>query len=372
MRMKLLFLLLLLSCSALSQTYYMFVGTYTNAGSKGIYVYKFNASTGKAEWVSNTEGVVNPSYLAIAPNKKFIFAVTETARENAGSVSSFSFDHSSGKLTLINKQQSGGDNPCYVTVSKNNEWICVANYSGGSLSAFPVNTDGSLQPYSQLVQHTGTGANKQRQEKAHVHSTVFSPAQDYLFSPDLGLDKVFIYKFNPSAREPLLPAQQPFAQSQPGRGPRHFTFHPNNKYAYLIEEMGGTVVAYKYKDGSLDFIQSIATHPDDFKGDIGSADIHISNDGKFLYASNRGDENTITIFSIDPESGKLTLKGYQSTKGKTPRNFIIDPSDNYLLVANQQTNNIVIFKRDRQSGLLKETGDEIKVPTPVCIQMMKE
>lgn len=371
MRLTFLFLLLLSSVYGIAQSYYMFVGTYTSKGSKGIYVYKFDASTGKAEWLSNTDSIVNPSYLAIAPDKKHIYAVTETATNNTGSISAFSFERSTGKLTFINKQSSGGANPCYVTVNNTNKWVVTGNYTGGNLSALPVNADGSLQAFSQLIQHTGTGVNKQRQEKAHVHSTVFSPDQKYLFTPDLGEDKVYIYNFNAASAKPLTPATPAFKASESGSGPRHFTFHPNNKFAYLIEEMGGTVVAYKYSNGKLSLIQRVITHPSDFKGDIGSADIHVSPDGKFLYASNRGEENTITIFSIDRNSGKLTLKGYQSTMGQTPRNFNIDPSGNYLLVANQATDNIVIFKRDKLTGLLHETGEQIKVSTPVCIQMMK-
>lgn len=355
----------------MAQSYYMFVGTYTDAGSKGIYVYRFNTATGKAEWVSNTEGLVNPSYVAIAPDKKHIYAVTETARNNSGSVSAFSFDKSTGQLTFINKQPSGGDNPCYVAVSKNNKWVTVGNYSGGSLSVFPVNPDGSLKPLAQSIQHTGKSINDKRQEKAHVHATVFSPDQDYLFTPDLGMDKVMVYTFNAALQKPLEPAQPSHVASEPGSGPRHFTFHPNNKFAYLIEELSGTVVAYEYNKGKLDFIQRISTHPADFKGAIGSADIHISPDGKYLYASNRGDENSIAVFSIDVSTGKLVSRGYQSTLGVTPRNFTIDPSGNYLLVANQKTDNIVIFKRNQQTGLLHETGEQIKVPTPVCLQMMK-
>ncbi|MBA4139276.1 MAG: lactonase family protein [Segetibacter sp.] len=371
MRLTFLCLLLVTSVYSIAQSFYMFVGTYTSKGSKGIYVYKFDASTGKAEWLSNTDSIVNPSYLAIAPDKKHIYAVTETATNNTGSISAFSFDRSTGKLTFINKQYSGGANPCYVSVHNTNKWVVTGNYTGGNLSAFAVNADGRLQPLSQLIQHTGAGVNKQRQEKAHVHSTVFSPDQKYLFTPDLGEDKVYIYNFNAASAKPLTPASPAFKASEPGSGPRHFTFHPNNKFAYLIEEMSGTVVAHKYNNGKLTSIQRIITHPSDFKGDIGSADIHVSPDGKFLYASNRGEENTITIFSIDKNSGKLTLKGYQSTMGQTPRNFNIDPSGNYLLVANQATDNIVIFKRDKQTGLLHETGEQIKVPTPVCIQMMK-
>ncbi len=371
MRLTFLFLLLLTSVYSIAQSFYMFVGTYTNKGSKGIYVYKFDASTGKAEWLSNTDSIVNPSYLTIAPDQKHIYAVTETATNNTGSISAFSFDRATGKLSFINKQSSGGANPCYVTVNNTNKWVITGNYTGGNLSALSVNADGSLQPLSQLIEHTGAGVNKQRQEKAHVHSTVFSPDQKYLFTPDLGEDKVYIYNFNAASPKPLTPATPAYAASEPGSGPRHFTFHPNNKFTYLIEEMSGSVVAYKYNNGKLSRLQQIITHPSDFKGVIGSADIHVSPDGKFLYASNRGEENTITIFSIDQNTGKLTLKGFQSTMGQTPRNFNIDPSGNYLLVANQATDNIVIFKRDKQTGLLQETGEQIKVPTPVCIQMMK-
>jgi 6-phosphogluconolactonase len=371
MKVRLLSLFLFISFGCTAQTFFMFVGTYTNKGSKGIYVYKFDAATGKAQLVSNTDGIVNPSYLAIAPDEKHIYAVTETATNNDGSISAFSFDRTNGNLSFINKQSSGGANPCYITVNKTNKWVIVANYTGGSLSAFPINANGSLQPYSQLLQHTGSGPNKQRQEKSHVHSTVFSPEQDYLFSPDLGEDKVYTYKFNPADAKPLSAGNPPFTATEPGSGPRHFTFHPNSKYAYVIEEMSGNVTAYKYRKGKLSFMQRIAAHPSAYRGAIGSADIHVSPDGKFLYASNRGDENTIAIFSIDRKSGKLSSVGYQSTLGKTPRNFIIDPTGNYLLVANQATDNIVVFKRDKQTGLLTNTGEQVKVSVPVCIQLMK-
>jgi 6-phosphogluconolactonase len=372
MRLRLLFFYLFISVSASSQSFFMFIGTYTDHGSKGIYVYRFNASTGKLQWVSNTDSIVNPSYLAISPDKQHVYAVTETARNNSGSISAFSFNHSSGKLAFINKQTSGGDNPCYVSVYKSNKWVLVANYSGGSLSAFKTNKDGSLQPYNQLIQHEGKGINEQRQEKPHVHSVVFSPAQDYLFTPDLGLDKVFIYSFNPTLDQPLRPASPPYASSIAGSGPRHFTFHPNKKYAYLVEEMSGTVVAYKYNAGKLTLVQRIAAHPASYTGEIGSADIHISPDGKFLYASNRGNENTVTIFSIDKNTGRLNVKDFESTRGVKPRNFIIDPTGKYLIVANQDSNNIVVFKRNAQTGLLTATGDEIQIPNPVCLQMMKE
>ena len=371
MRSFLLGVLLTLSFVANCQKYFLFIGTYTGSGSKGIYVYSFDAATGKAQWLSNTEGVVNPSYLAIAPGGSYLYACIETRTVNAGGVSAFRFDREKGSLTFINKQSSGGDNPAYVSVHKSGRWVIAGNYSGGSLSAFPVSADGGIQPYSQLVQHTGTSINKQRQEAPHVHSTVFSPKGDYLFVPDLGLDKVMIYKFDPSSQKPLQPASPAFAAPDPGSGPRHFIFHSNKKWAYLIEEMAGNVVAYNYKKGKLIAMQQIATHADTAKGDFGSADIHLSPDGKFLYASNRGNENNITIFSVDRSSGKLSLKGFQSTMGVQPRNFTIDPSGKYLLAANQKTGNIVIFKRDAVTGLLQYTGEQINIPEPVCLKMIK-
>lgn len=372
MRLSFLSSCLLLFIAASSQQYYLFIGTYTGTGSKGIYVYRFDAGTGKATWVSNTDSVVNPSYLCVAPGDSMLYACTETRTVNAGGVTAFKFNRSSGRLTQLNKQSSGGDNPCYVNVYKNGKWVVVGNYSGGSLAAFPVNSNGSLQPYSQLIQHEGKGTNKERQEMAHVHSTIFSPAQDYLFVPDLGMDKVMIYRFNPSQTKPLQSATPPAAMATPGSGPRHFDFHPNGKWAYLVEELAGAVVAYQYKNGKLQEMQRIATHPDTLTSQPGSADIHVSPDGKFLYASNRGKENNIAIFKIDAASGKLSVAGYQSTLGQTPRNFFIEPSGKYLLAANQESDNIVIFKRDAATGLLRYTGEQIHLPKPVCLKMIKK
>ncbi len=371
MRIFFSFLALLLFFSASSQQYYLFIGTYTGTGSKGIYVYRFDVATGKATRVSNTDSVVNPSFLALSPDHHFLYACTETRTANAGGVTAFKFNSATGKLTQLNKQSSGGDNPCYVNVYKNGKWVVVGNYSGGSLAAFPINGDGSLQPYSQLIQHEGTSANKERQEHAHVHSTIFSPAQDQLFVPDLGMDKVMIYRFDPAAKKPLMSAAPPAAITDAGSGPRHFEFHPNGKWAYLVEELAGAVVAYDYKDGKLVQKQRLFSHPDTLTSQPGSADIHVSPDGKFLYASNRAKENNIAIFKIDQVTGKLTSVGYQSTMGQTPRNFCIEPSGNYLLVANQETDNIVVFKRNAVTGLLTYTGEQLSIPKPVCLKMIK-
>lgn len=371
MRLSFLSLCLLLCTAANCQKYYLFIGTYTGTGSKGIYVYQFDAGTGKAKWVSNTDNVVNPSFLVVAPGDSLLYACTETRTVNAGGVTAFKFNRSTGQLKQINKQSSGGDNPAYVNVNKSGKWVIAGNYSGGSLAAFPVNKDGSLQPYSQLIQHKGKSINTERQEMAHVHSTIFSPAQDYLFVPDLGMDKVMIYRFNPSQTKPLQPAAMSYATTTPGSGPRHFDFHPNGKWAYLIEEMAGAVVAYQYTNGKLTEMQRIFAHPDTLTTQPGSADVHVSPDGKFLYASNRGKENNIVIFKIDQRTGKLTTVGYTSTMGTTPRNFCIEPTGKYLLAANQDTDNIVVFKRDANTGLLSYTGEQLKIPKPVCLKMIK-
>ncbi|MEI6946507.1 lactonase family protein [Paraflavisolibacter sp. H34] len=371
MRSLFFFLLFSISLGAAAQNFYLFVGTYTAKGSKGIYVYRFNAATGEAEWVSNTDSVVHPSYLAVTPDGRQVYSVNATSNPTPGTLSAFSFDPQSGKLAYINRQPSGGDNPCYVSVTRRGQWVVAGNYGGGSLAAFRVKKDGSLQAPAQVIQLQGSGPRKQ-QEKAHVHAVVFSPDERYLFVPDLGTDKLMVYRFKKGSALPLRPAPTPFvAAKEGGSGPRHFTFHPSGKYAYLVEELSGTVEAYRYRKGKLTFLQRLSTHPAGFSGVISSADIHTSPDGKFLYASNRGDANSLAIFAIDGD-GKLTLKGHQPTLGVTPRNFMIDPTGNYLLVAHQSTDNIVIFKRDPVTGLLQEAGRQLKVSSPVCLKMIAE
>lgn len=370
MRLLFAFCLCLYAIALPAQNYYLFVGTYTTGKSKGIYVFRFNSKNGEVQWVSNTDSCTNPSFISVSPNGKYLYAVNETGREQPGHISAYSFDKSDGKLSFINQQRSGGDDPCFVTVDASGRWAVVANYSGGSLAAFPINKNGSLAPYSQLIQHKGGSINQQRQEKAHVHSTFFSPDYQYILSPDLGMDKVMVYPFNAAAKKPLITEPARFVASAPGSGPRHLAFHPNKKYVYVIHELAGTVTVYNYHTGTLSQLQTIATHPAGFKGQPGSADIHVSPDGKFLYASNRGDENNIAIFSINASTGKLTSVGYQPVPGAQPRNFIIDPTGNYLLVANQKTSNIVIYKRDKNTGVLQATLQQVEVPNPVCLQML--
>jgi 6-phosphogluconolactonase len=369
--MKILFRLFLLLnvLSAGAQTNYLLIGTYTNGKSEGIYVYTFNSSNGSFEYKSKIKSP-NPSFLAIAPNQQYVYAVYEEGKDKGGgSVAAYGFDKKTGELHFINQQLSGGDHPCYVAADKTGKWVTAANYTGGSLSVLPVRADGGLDPASQTIQHTGSSIVKERQEKAHVHSTFFSKDNRFVFAPDLGMDKLMIYSFNDSSGR-LAEAPQPFAASAAGSGPRHITFSPNNRYAYLMQELNGTVTAFRYNNGHLAAIQTISAAKPGFKGFMGSADIHGSADGRFLYCSNRGDANTITIFKINPANGKLTAVGYQSTLGVAPRNFSLDPSDNFLLVANQNSDNIIIFKRNKTTGLLTDTGKKIEVGNPVCLKWM--
>ncbi|MBC8109974.1 MAG: lactonase family protein [Verrucomicrobia bacterium] len=360
------FISFLISLNALSQEKnYLLVGTYTSGKSEGIYVYEFDTKTGDFK-LGSTAKTSNPSYLTVSPDQKFVYAVGENGN-NGGSLVSFAFDKQTGTLTELNRRSSGGKSPCYVTIDKTGKWIFTGNYSSGTVALLPVNEKGMVDSASIVFQHEGSSVNKQRQESPHVHATVLSPDDQYLFVPDLGIDKVMIYKFDAQAGK-LAPATIPFAKTQPGVGPRHFEIHPNGKFAYLIEELSGRVTFFKVKDGVLTPIQSISALPLDFKGVIGSADIHLSPDGRFLYASNRGESNTIAIFKTDLKNGKLTPVGHQSVLGKTPRNFNFDPTGKFLLVANQNSDEIVIFSRNLQTGLLTDTKKRITVPNPVCIK----
>ena len=365
------FLFSFITSFGFSQENYLIIGTYSSPNNDGIFVYKFNSVTGEPVFVSSIKAS-NPSFLTVSPNQKFIYAVNENADSTrftvTGYITAFSFDKINGKLSFINKQESGGKHPCYVTIDKTGKWVIAGNYSSGSLAVLPVKANGGLDSAVQVIQHEGHSVVEGRQDDPHVHATVLSRDNKILYVPDLGLDKLMIYKFNNKTGK-LTDAPMPFAMTEPGTGPRHFDIHPNNKYAYLMEELTGTVSVFEiYKDGSLESIQNISSLPRDFDGDIGSADIHVSPDGKFLYASNRGESNTIGIFKINPSTGLLTWVDHQSTLGKTPRNFNFDPTGNFLLVANQNTNDIVIFKRDKTTGLLTDTGKKIDVRSPVCLK----
>lgn len=345
----------------------LIIGTYTDKGtSEGIYIYEFDSKTGKAAYKNKATGVENPSYLAISRDWKFVYVANEAGE---GAVSSFRFDRASGALELLNTLPSHGNSPCYVTVNKARTHVIASNYGGGNFSVYPVLKDGSLGDAVQVIQHTGSGANKNRQEKPHVHSAVLSPDEKYLLVSDLGTDKIYIYHFNPAnASRPVTEAVPAFISTGDGNGPRHIDFHTSGKYVYSIQELSGNITAFGYKDGKLTALQNISMLAEGFKGKVGAADIHVSPDGNFLYASNRGDANDIAIFAINNNTGRLTLTGRSSTLGNGPRNFVIDPSGNYLLAANQNSDNIVIFRRNKATGLLTDTGERIKTGSPVCLK----
>jgi 6-phosphogluconolactonase len=365
MRLLFLNLLMMATLGLLAQEKYLLVGTYTRKNSEGIYVYKFNTSTGAMQKVSSvfTE---NPSYITYSKDKKFVYAVNENG-DGKGAVSAFSFDQSTGKLTFINTQLTKGDDPCYISIDKSGKWAVTGNYSGANFSVFPIKSDGSVGEAAQIINHTGGSVNKERQEKPHVHSVVFTPDGKHLAVVDLGTDKIYMYPFNPSSDKPVS-EKAVETSTAPGAGPRHIIFHPSIPYAYTIEEMGGNVSAYKVSaDGTLKHIQTITSHPENFKGEIGSAAIKISGDGKTLYASNRGESNTIATFSIDNSTGMVKTKGIVNSGGKAPRDFTIDPTDKFILSANGDSDNITIFKRNQQSGLPEEIGKQASIPQPVCV-----
>jgi 6-phosphogluconolactonase len=349
-----------------NKSYNLLIGTYTTSPeSDGLYVYDFDSQTGNTKFKSKIAGVENPSYLDISQDGKHLFTVNEVRN---GGISSFSFDRSTGDIVFNNHVSSGGSSPCYITADAKNRYVFAGNYGSGSLCAVPLREDGSLGDDIQFIQQEGSSIDKGRQSGPHVHCTVLSPDNKYLFTANLGTDKVCIYKFDAAkTSQPLTPADPAFISVKAGSGPRHIVFHPNSKFVYLISEMGGMITVFDYKDGKLDQKQMITMLSPDFKGKVGAADIHVSPDGKFLYGSNRGDANDLVIYKID-KKGQLEYLGHQDAMGKAPRNFVIDPTGNYLLVANQDSNEIVIFKRDQKTGLLTPTGGNIRVNKPVCLK----
>ena len=356
--------------------YIFYVGTYTEDGSKskGIYAYRFDAETGQTTPMGLAAETTNPSFVALHPNGRFLYAVNEVGNyqgPNSGGVSAFSVDLATGKLTLLNEVPSRGADPCYITVDKTGKYVLVANYTGGSIAVFPVLPDGKLGEASAFVQHTGHGTNPERQEKAHAHSIDLSPDNRFAMVDDLGLDELLVYKFD-SANGSLTANDPPFAKLDPGAGPRHFALSPSGKFAYVISEMHSTVTAFSNdeKAGTLKPLQTISALPKDFTGQNDDAEIQMHPSGKFLYASNRGSD-TITTFAIDPRQGTLTPVEYTPTQGKIPRSFEIDPTGKFLFAENQKSDNIVVFRIDAKTGHLTPTGQVLDVPSPVCVKFLK-
>lgn len=343
---------------------YLLAGTYTNAGSFGIYVFKFEQGALK---LIDSASAVNPSYMALSPDQKFLYAVSETSEpQRPGAITSFAFDKNSGALALKSTAPSGGNDPCYITIDKTGRWVMAANYSSGTLSLLR-STAGMLDTV-QVIKHFGAGPDPGRQSRPHVHSTVLSPDEKYVYAADLGIDKLMTYRFNAQDGK-LTQASVPFVKVNPGNGPRHLVFHPNKKFAYLIEELSGTITVFRYHhaDGRLTQLQNISTMEPGSKGFAGSADIHISPDGKFLYGSNRGVANNIVVYRISKKNGQLKTVGFQDVMGTAPRNFILSKDGQYLLVANQNTNSIVVFLRNKKTGMLSKLNKDVSLSRPVCL-----
>lgn len=371
LKTSLLFCCLCTFCTSRAQDKFdLLIGTYTSgtSTSEGIYVYSFDSKTGKLEYKNEVKDINNPSYLTISPDHKKVYAISESGGE--GMVYAYDYDSSTGKLSFINKESAGGQGPCYVSIDKTGSYVFTANYGSGSLAAVPVLEDGSLDSSIQEIYNKGNLIDG-KEGPSRMHSAVISPDNNYLFAPNLGIDKIGVYHFDSKARStPLTAAEPEFINLPSGSGPRHFIFHPNGKYAYVIQELDGGITGFDYKDGKLSAKQTVSILPAGFEGKFGAADIHISPDGKFLYGSNRIDINEIVIYSIDQNTGILSFVGRQSSLGRIPRNFTIDPTGNFLLAANQDTNNIILFHRDQKTGLLTPTGISLKIDRPVCLKFV--
>ena len=356
--------------AAADQSFLVFIGTYTGAKSEGIYVAHFNAATGRLGAPELAAKTINPSFLALHPNRRFLYAVGEgggTGVNRRGAVSAFSIDEAGGKLTFLNEQSSGGGGPCHLSVDQTGKWLLTANYGSGSVAVLPIEADGRLGAPSATVQHQGSSVDPQRQTGPHAHFITTAPDNRVVLACDLGLDKVLLYRLD-AEKGSLSPNDPPWATVKPGAGPRHIAFHPNGRLLFVINEMGGSfnLFAYDPKHGALQGLQALSTLPEGFTANNTAAEVRVHPSGKFVYASNRG-HNSIAVFSVDVSKGKMALVEIQPTRGKTPRCFTLDPSGRWLLAENQDSDNIVVFRVDENTGRLTPTGDEVKAGSPVCL-----
>lgn len=353
----------------------VYIGNYAKKAEDGIHVYKLDLKSGKLSYQQIVKGVLEPSFLTLDKNKKCLYAVNEIEEyddKKSGSVSAFEIDQKTGNLQPLNVQSSLGGNPCNITISENGKFVLTANYIGGNVVVFKVDSNGSLGAAADLVQHSGSGPNEDRQKSAHPHSVVLDRNNRFAFVPDLGIDKLVIYRFDADNGKLTVNQIQPFFQTKAGAGPRHFKFHPNGKLAFLINELDSTIVslAYNEQNGTLKEVQTVSTLPETFSASQnGCAEVEVSPNGKFLYGSNRG-HDSIVSYKIDESTGKLEYIEHISTQGKSPRNFAIDPTGKLLLAANQNSNSVYTFFIDENSGKLQPTGNYISVPKPVCLKLI--
>ncbi len=358
--------------------YLLFVGTYTEKESKGIYAYQFDSASSGLTPLGLAAETTNPSFLAIDPSHRFVYAVNEVGKykdASSGVVSAFAIDSQkgfgpTGKLQLLDEVASRGADPCYISFDKTGKYVLVANYTGGSVAVFPVQPDGHIGEASAFVQHAGSSVNRERQEGPHAHWIEITLDNRFAIAVDLGLDELLVYRFDARTGS-LTPNNPPFAKLDPGAGPRHLAFHPNGKFAYVVNELQSSITTFAYdaSHGELHKLKTVSTLPKNFSGSNDTAEIKVHPSGKFLFASNRG-HDTIALFSIESKTGALTLVDHFPTQGKTPRNFEIDPTGKFLFVANQNTNNIAVFQVDPNTGRLTSTKQTVEVPTPVCLKFM--
>lgn len=360
------------------------VGTYTDpilfgtgkilqGKGEGIYAFRLDPSSGALRFVGKTTGVANPSYLAFDATQRFVYAVNELKTYDGkptGTVSAFAVDPQTGRLDFLNRQLTHGTDPCHVVVDARRKFVFVANFMSGSVCVLPVRDDGSLGEASDVVQHQGSSVDPARQRGPHAHAVTLDASNRFAFVPDLGLDKIMAYRFDPKHGK-LEPNAVPWIAVKPGAGPRHVAFHPGGRFAYLVNELDSTVTALSFDGaaGAFEHLQTVSMLPEGFGGESSCADLHVSSSGTFVYASNRG-HDSIVIHRVDPRAGTLRCVGHQPTQGKTPRSFGIDPAGAFLLAANQDSDSIVTFRVDAHRGTLQPTGQVARVPTPVCVKFL--
>lgn len=351
----------------------LYAGTFSVRGSQGIYVLSFDRAKRSLKLLQTVPSLESPSYLAVHPSGRFLYSVNRgkaDITDNGGSVTAYGIDPKSGKLNGLNHRPSYGNDPCHIAIDKTGQYAFISNYSEGNLIVLPLFDDGVIGSPSDAKKYVGNSVNTPRQESPHIHSAVISPDNRFLYASDLGTDKIYIYEFNSSSGT-LTPAKTPEVSVNPGSGPRHFTIHPNGKFAYLSEELTSSVCAFSINriTGELSILQdTVRSLPEGFKTSNSSADIHTDTKGQYLYMSNRG-LNAISIFSVSP-AGTINLIGQQDTQGEIPRNFLVDPKGEFIFVANQDTDTIVMFRINAKNGKLTPIGKPVAVPSPVCLKLL--